>query len=288
MEINTNSDLIKALKTIQTPENEVVINNAINHLRKDFFELVELLNSKEWPEAVESFLICEDNENDKNDRAEGIIDFINEEFENKKFLDFGCGEGHVVNKIENYSASIGYDVVKSGIFNWEEETSNKLLTTNFDKILKFSPYDIILLYDVLDHINNPEDVLEKIKTLCHKNTKIHVRCHPWTSRHAIHQYKNVNKAFVNLIFTTEELKEMNIEIDKNQQKTFFPILENKKWFNNTKFKIIEHETKTTIVEDFFKKTKIINDVLTIDKYKNEFPEWQMSQDFNDYVLMLEE
>jgi len=56
-------------------------------------ELVNLLNSKAWPHAVDPALICDiSSEQDKEDRAEGILDLIIDiHLENLKFLDFGCG-----------------------------------------------------------------------------------------------------------------------------------------------------------------------------------------------------
>ena len=41
-----------------------------------------------------------------------------------------------------------------------------------------------------------------------------------------------------------------------------------------------------VVEPFFKKEEI-KLRLTLDKYLGQFPEWQMSQVFNDYVVQVE-
>ena len=168
--------------------------------------LIDFLQSADWPEAAPAFLICQNTEEDKTERAEGIINYIAENFTNKKFCDFGCGEGHVAReagKIAGYS--IGYDVVKDGTLPWESTEYDYSLTTDFEKIKQNGPYDIILLYDVLDHVKSPEDVLKQVASISNANTKIFVRFHPWIGRHGGHLYKDLNKAWAHLVFTEEEL-----------------------------------------------------------------------------------
>lgn len=244
-------------------------------------QLMELLNSDKWPEAVPSFLICKDTEEDKFERAEGILGYINENFKNKKLLDFGCGEGHVIKK--NIFFGVGYDVIQTGNLSWEKFENESLLTTDFKKVEEHSPYDFILLYDVLDHAENPVEVLNIVKTVSNKNTKIYVRCHPWMARHGGHLYKEKNKAYIHIIFTEAELATMGLYPDY-KQKTYYPKAENKKWFDAAGLKIINQNTIQSIVEDFFKSPQILERLPTLDNKK--FPEWQMSQSFNDYVLKL--
>jgi 2-polyprenyl-3-methyl-5-hydroxy-6-metoxy-1,4-benzoquinol methylase len=248
--------------------------------------LIDFLQSSDWPEAAPEFLICKDTEEDKTERSEGIVNYIAENFTNKKFCDFGCGEGHVareVGKIAGYS--IGYDVLKDGTLPWESTQNNYLLTTDFEKIKQNGPYDIILLYDVLDHVSSPEDVLKQVASISNANTKIFVRFHPWIGRHGGHLYKDLNKAWAHLVFTEEELKLMGITL-QNVNKCFHPLLEQKKLFASTGFKIINSDTIKSTVEKFFRRPKIMKR-LPLNKFKFEFPEWQMSQSFNDYVVQLD-
>jgi hypothetical protein len=73
---------------------------AVASLRPDTELLEPLLKSDQWPQAVNEYLICDLNsEDDKDARAQGIIAaMIDPDLTGKKFLDFGCGEGHVVNE----------------------------------------------------------------------------------------------------------------------------------------------------------------------------------------------
>jgi len=244
--------------------------------------LIDLLQSKDWPLAAPNFLICNDDEKDKTERAEGILNYIGENFANKKFCDFGCGEGHVAKEVGKTSlVSVGYDIVKEGVLPWETTQEGYTLTNNLDKVKENGPYDYILLYDVLDHSKEPLEVLQQVKSLSNENTKIIVRCHSWMSRHATHFYRKINKAWIHLIFTEEELKLMGLEMPFTQ-KYFFPIGQHESWFKAANMTVVSSDIIKSEVEPFFRRPKIISR-LPMDKFK-DFPEWQMSQSFNDYIL----
>lgn len=255
--------------------------------KSDFDVLKSLLMSEEWPQAAPDFLICEENEEDKINRAEGIISYLSQDLRDKRFLDFGCGEGHVALNASTSGAtkSYGYDILKSGNLNWEENKENFLLTNDFKKIKENGPYDFVLLYDVLDHAEDPIDVLNKVRQIVNENSKIFVRCHPFSSRHGTHLYRKLNKAYVQLVFTDEELTELGLTGDI-KQKTYFPIVENNKWFDSSRFKSLNQDGVKTLVEDFFKDNKLVSSRITRDVYSKAFPEHQMSQVFNDYVLQI--
>lgn len=246
---------------------------------------LDLLMSDDWPEAAPSFLICDENEDDKKERAEGIIDFIEPNLEGKKILDFGCGEGHVAEYAAKASLkSIGYDLIHSGKLEWEIENSNFLLTTDWLKVLSNGPYDLIILYDVLDHCENPVEVLQRIKSVCKSDTKIFVRCHSFMSRHGGHLYRQLNKAWLHLFFSDEELEKIGVKMEFTK-KTYFPIRDQKSWIQSSGLKIIAEDIIRTQVEDIFKGPLFVSRLPQ--EFKNhEYPEWQMSQVFNDYILGL--
>src|SRR4051812_1118998 len=74
--------------------------------------LKTLLDSAAWPPAVEPSLICNvSSEQDKEDRAEGILDIIIDvHLEGLTVLDFGCGEGHLVrlSQAQNPRLCVGF------------------------------------------------------------------------------------------------------------------------------------------------------------------------------------
>ena len=249
--------------------------------------LLDLLMSDKWPEAAPAFLICEDTEDDKMERAEGILDYIGDNLTTRKVLDFGCGEGHVALKAsETAVKSVGYDIVKSGTLAWESWLKPSLgdkclLTTDFAKVAAEGPYDLVILYDVLDHCVDPVAALNQIKSVCTPQAKIFVRCHSWMSRHGAHLYKQLNKAWLHVFFTEEELVKMGLKMEFTQ-KYVFPIAKQTSWFNEVGLKTHGSDVIKTAVEPFFRQPALVARYPA--EFKGQFPEFQMSQVFNDYKL----
>ena len=225
----------------------------------EFTNLRLLARSEVWPEAVPQDLICKDIEEEKLLRASEIISEFDLNVENQNFLDFGCGEGHVVLKMaeNDKSKCVGYDVKDQ---NWSHfnKKDNFILSTDWSDIEKNGPYDLILCNDVLDHTKNPEEELKKIQKLKRPQTgKVIVRVHPWTSRHGSHLYKQLNKAYLHLVFDEDELFVMGIEpqeINKISNPTYFY----KSIFKNIGFTVLREDIITQELEDFFILNEKIN------------------------------
>jgi SAM-dependent methyltransferase len=260
----------------------------------DWAEIRRLLDSEDWPQAVFAVQIADDNSNrDKEERAEGICDIILPPLSRKKFLDFGCGEGHVATCVSKEAVvSVGYDIHKppKSKFTWEEKRGGLLLTTDFARARQSGPYDAVLLYDVIDHASgeSPAEILSKSAEVLAEDGRIYMRCHPWCGRHGGHAYRKVNKAFAHLVLTDDELKSMGVESEPNIRVTK-PL-----WMYNNAIRDAglvqdsEPEIDSQEVEDFFRDTPLVRDrilkVWGVDKWENDPPSFQMSQCFVDYVL----
>lgn len=260
------SDLKETLKNVRTTtllanqSPQAIIN------QKDEFEALKiLLNSDKWPAAVEPFLICNlTSEQDKQDRAEGILDLvIDVHLEKLGFLDFGCGEGHVVNRslMQNPRISVGYDIQQSE--RWEQWPQNEKTkyTVDWQEVVKNGPYNVILLYDVIDHIEGDDatviENLKRIRSVMAPNAKIFVRCHPWCSRHATHLYHSINKAYVHLVFTETELEQLGY---KGQicRKIIHPLLQYNDYFKTAGLRFQRKEQVIRAdVERFFSETPLV-------------------------------
>jgi 2-polyprenyl-3-methyl-5-hydroxy-6-metoxy-1,4-benzoquinol methylase len=266
--------------------------------QSDFEILKDLLYSEEWPQAVYGAQIANENsEKDKDERAEGIADILLPPLEGKRFLDFGCGEGHVANYAsKSAEISVGYDIVKNSKsrFDWESEEGKSLFTTDLDKARSKGPFDIILLYDVLDHAreSSPQEILVTAKSLLADDGKIYSRMHPWTSRHGGHAYRKINKAFVHLVFTEEELKSMGVEPEHNL-KILSPMSTYDSWLEGSGLKKSnDPEVDEQGTELFFRDNPVVNKRIMKLFGAKEWgegvppgkPVWQMSQCFWDYVL----
>lgn len=187
-----------------------------------------------WPLAVSPNLLCSSAETDKVERARSIIDcIILTPLDNKKFLDFGCGEGNIVRELKSRGRSniYGYDI--------DPDFATDDVFTNFEIVKSKGPYDVILLYDVLDHTENPVKLLKQVREVSHDKTIVYMTCHPWGSRHGEHQYKDANKAFSHVFLCSSGRYKFN---DFNMYK-------NK--VNQAGFAIKKSYTRTDPVESFF-------------------------------------
>lgn len=212
-----------------------------------------LAKSDKWPQAVPEDLICGEDEDHKLARAAGIVnEFIRTDLTGKKLLDFGCGEGHVpyvAATLIGVDLAIGYDIENQ---NWEhfQETPRLRFTNDINVVKNKGPFDVIVLNDVLDHATNPIAVLKSAKDVLTSNGKIYVRCHPWTSRHGTHLYKQLNKAYLHLVFNEDELYGMGLK-QTPAKKLLDPINDYRKMINDAGLKTLNEEVMSHPVELFF-------------------------------------
>jgi 2-polyprenyl-3-methyl-5-hydroxy-6-metoxy-1,4-benzoquinol methylase len=251
--------------------------------------IFELINGDNWPNATDPAQICdESSEEDKKERAQGIIEVcVNKNLKDLVVLDYGCGEGHVAFEAAQQGASlaVGYDIqsTDTSVIPFEERRDTLLLTTDMGRV-KVNSYDAIILYDVLDHTDSPVEVLKICKSLLRDDGEIYVRTHPFCSRHGGHAYKTLNKAFVHLVLTDEELLE-NYEITLPEgQRVFFPLKSYGEFFQEAELEIKEKNVIKEPVEDFFKNKPAIKSRIMQKFQVQELPEFQMSISFIDYVL----
>lgn len=267
----------------------IVMNPQLEDDFSNFEQLKKALETNKWPEAVNANLICDLNsEEDKCDRGRGILEMmIEDDLKDARFLDYGCGEGHCAKFATDFrtSISVGFDIQRYN--QWDNMGSVAVLTNDIDKVRELGPYNIILLYDVLDHAigEPPASILKKATEVLIPNGKIYIRCHPFTSRHATHLYHELNKAYVHLVFTEEEIKQLlpdakhilpNIGITR-------PLMTYEGWIKEAGLTIINRRDVTERVEPFFKIPKIAERIIKKTEF-DAFPEFQMGLMFIDYVL----
>lgn len=168
-----------------------------------------LMNIDCWPEAVPQFLATkEPTTEDQINRANAVLDMmLDRQVEDCNFLDFGCGDGWIAKQAlqRGVAESYGYDIKTSD--NWSNITDINF-TTNFNDLRK-SYYDVIFLYDVLDHAQDPLMIMNQVKSVLKQDGIVYVRCHPWVSKHATHLYKQgINKAYLHLFLTYQEIYDL--------------------------------------------------------------------------------
>lgn len=257
----------------------------INTYEKDLNAIKELLSSPDWPEAIDIAAI----DNDQKVRATKILELVVTDFlHDTRFLDFGCGDGHVAHAAISKSVklSVGYDIKQE----WANfpPTDKFLLTTNFQEVVQQAPYDIVLLFDVLDHYKgNPVEGLCKIREIMRPGGRLYVRTHPWCSRNGTHLYKDLNKAYVHLILDEVELSRIGGYVSDHTVKLTQPIKSYREWFQKADFAIKSEIVITNdVVEPFFtsRNNSIIIEKIARHWHGIEDPTKYLQLQYIDYVL----
>ena len=216
---------------------------------KQFEKFKNVIYSTDWSEAIDPVAICTTEETAQQ-RADAILDMVvGEHLKDRRFLDYGCGEGHVAMTAKQREAavSIGFDI------DLTECKHPDLATNDFEVVKKNAPYDIILMYDVLDHIAHidPITALNQVKSVLDKDGRVYIRNHPWSSRHGGHLYDQLNKAFLHLILDEVELTRIGGYTCKYNIGVVRPLETYQHWFDQSGFTIKSEIPLTRTVEDFF-------------------------------------
>lgn len=188
--------------------------------------------NQNWPKSIDTGLLCI-TEDQINYRAQAIVELlIDDDLTDKKFLDFGCQNDSVVIYSKRHtSVSVGY-----GNLMPESKCENTILTNSFEKASEHGPFDVILAFDVIDHIEDPEFAMSQIFNLIKYTGKVYLRTHPWSSRHATHDSRNL--AYIHLF-------EQNQGIFHNKIQNYETLIE------QSGFKIIKVRKTIETIESFF-------------------------------------
>lgn len=180
-----------------------------------------------WPVAVPPSMIV-NTEADWKRRAGVIVNaYLNQSLTGKKFLDFGCGNGAVAHAAADAGASVavGYDVVDAP--SWASG-GNAKLTTDWNEVLANGPYDVLLMFDVFDHMDKNTQIEHCLKaaSAVARGGTIYFRGHPWSSRHGGHIYRRLNKAFVHLMLTPGLVEKLSEDRPPTMRLLYRPGYEN--------------------------------------------------------------
>ena len=253
---------------------------------KEFRKIEALVKDDKWPVAINPEYIVVTKE-DEEKRAKTILDLVvAEDLNGIKFLDCACGHGHISKVAAERGAhiSIGFD----WIARWKFEEEGALHYTNqIEELNNFGPFDVILLYDTLDHISvDPIVALKTINEVASPDARIYVRNHPWTSPHGGHLYEDFhdgrlgNKAWLHLVLDEIELMRLGGYKCKSNIKVTNVLETYRYWFEEASFEIkSEIPIKIDKADNFFLKPEIKNRI-----NKNLVKEEDMLIEFVDYIL----
>lgn len=275
--------MLKFFRKLLTEENIHLSGPANENERlAELTELRMLAKTDIWPQAVTKELISEDNLEGQMVRASGILtEYIVENLTGKRFLDFGCGSGEIAEAAQSLfrAKAFGYDIRERS--DWANLKECKL-TSNINTIKQAGPFDVILLYDVLDHAHDPVEILKLCKQLKSVDSKIYVRCHPWSSRTGLNVHKTLNKAYLQLVFSETELTSLGIVGEKTTKIKSTDIY--KKWIDAAELTIIRESSIKQEIELFFTHNPAVLRRIK-SNFDEVFPRDLMEIQFVDFVLI---
>jgi SAM-dependent methyltransferase len=258
--------MVNAAAKIRVGTQEIIVpGQARPMLSTDLSKLIDL---PDWPVAVEPDLLCDvDSIDEKIARAEVILDStVETDIRDLRFLDYGCGEGWATLYAQERGAvtAHGYDPnLPSDACSEKRPFAPGVMLTNRPEDLVHYSYDVIFLYDVLDHCNEPLDVLHHVARLLAPGGTVYVSCHPWTSRHGGHLYRQLNKAFVHLYLDHGQLLSRGIKPEAIYR-VYQPLKTYRQWFVTAGLTVKREEPRYSEgpLEPFFRTTPGVWDYLT--------------------------
>lgn len=207
----------------------------------------------DWPPAAAPHMIVNGKgESEKQFRAVQVVKLLREDLTHKRVLDLGCDEGYISRELSEVAHQVvGYDLKPRPT--WDGLANAKLRFSQDRSDVAAAPYDFILLYDVIDHLEgeDPVALLTWANGLLSHGGKIFVRAHPWTSRHGGHLYEiGLNKAFLHLALTPDELARLG-HTPPPALRLARPQASYESLFKDAGLKVLEKKVHGETVDEFF-------------------------------------
>jgi len=178
--------------------------------------------------------------------------FVKPYAKGKKILDIGCAEGGVLTAFERE----GYDCTgleyNSNRIQFAEEKSSsniKFIEGNIEKFASDEKFDVILILDVIEHLNRKLQALENIKQMLGSEGILVISFPPFRSAFGGHQQamKSYLKyiPYIHLFQETvykgllEKIERINIDVHLRNYKTGITIRQFEKLIRQVGFSIIE-------------------------------------------------
>ncbi len=212
---------------------------------------VKLLN-KVFPKQVHPFNMQQEGEKTyamwQYEKGKDTVKFflekytLQEMFEGKRVLDFGCGAAGKSLFYASRGAKqvVGIDIVES----YEQEANNLAKTLGLSDKFTFmlgsatesglpdNCFDTIIMNDFMEHISDPEKVLEEARRIIKPGGRIYINFPPYYHPFGAHLSDAVNMPWVHMFFSEKTLVQaykdlvkdlpdgkdrINFRISKNQQ-----------------------------------------------------------------------
>lgn len=165
----------------------ILIPNYQNELHKRYLDSYERLARDDLDTPVEL-------EGERQYRHEAFLDFIGS-LKGKRVLDIGSSNARYLSRVEA-DFKVAFDIAFPYL-NAIPVSSNIACICGDAEFLPFRPgfFDIILLSDVLEHVLDPEKLVEKLALICDEDTRVFVHI-PWEEQ--LESYRNSSYEYTHL------------------------------------------------------------------------------------------
>jgi len=212
---------------------------------KELTELRFQIRKDDWPKAIDD---------KESDPSHDFLGSLSIPIKNQSVLEFGgCDYNLGVSLKKDYDAEkvVSYDIELCRYKKTMLHNSSVVYTDNFKLVQQKGNYNIILVNDIIDHVENSNYWLHHLCDLIDKDTgRIFIRCHPYTSKNGTHIGEQTNKAFLHLIFNDNELATLGVT-NKFTRKTIDSTKSYRKLFEECGLKIVKEVIKKEVVESMF-------------------------------------
>jgi len=220
----------KSLEIYECLECGLVYLSSFEHINEEFYEnsnMHEKIDLKKW-----------ENETRKDD--ERRFEFTKNMIINKSILDFGSGTGAYLQRTKNIASNIcGVELEKAVSLNYEKYDIP--LFKSLDEVSK--KFDFITSFHVIEHLPNPDEILNKLSEKLNENGKIIIEV-PNANDALLTLYKN--EAFSNFTYWSCHLylytqytlallaKKSGLKVDFIKHIQRYPLSNHLYWLSNSK------------------------------------------------------
>lgn len=196
-------------------------------LSKESFELIEIsegiLQTQNIPNDISKYYESDEYLSHTNTRKSvmgklySIVQKMNLNYKykmissysrNGKLLDYGCGNGIFL----QFMKEKGFDVKGFEPNEIARNQAKEFGITLIDSLETDERFDVITLFHVLEHISNPEEILQKIKSLLNENGKLII---------AIPNYKSFDAKYYKEFWAAYDVPRHIFHYSKNGAIQFF-------------------------------------------------------------------
>ena len=221
--------------------------------------------------------------------------------EKTRLLDIGCGDGKFVHDaIQRGYDAVGIDLSPDRVSKGKELynlNDRQIVCKNVDDFTKKEKFDVIVMWDVIEHVESPSLLLSSIKKLCHSKTKIFALTmsvdsityklfkKDWYYINPTQHLHYFSHSTMNKMFQKSDFKIIGVEMDDSKSKNIIHLILRiligrlNLFFFNT-------YTKNKFYKRFLKPfQKEISNVRMLDRIENLYPGKYIGRYHDNFVFI---